>query len=583
MLNNLGLAHEALDDEDAAETLYRRVLARDSANADALANLANVLFARGDYRATTELYERLFALRPQLPAYVWLQRGHALRHENRFRDTEWCFREALKQEPGKLPILANLAQSLFEQERFADALPVLEDMLARDADNAWALTMLCAARQHDCDWAGIDALFAALRRAMDAHPECGATPPNPFSMLSMPLAGDYQLRAARCWSASFASAGARPPPVRGLPSGRLRIGFLSSDLRAHALTYLGLEHWEKLRGGAFETFAYSLKPDVPGAFGERVRSAFDHYANVTDETAAALAAHIRADGIGVLFDCNGHTLYARPEVFALRPAPIQVAYLGYPGTMGAPWYDYIFTDAFSLPPEAERWCDEKPLRMPHSSFPSDTTRIPPGPRPQRSEHGLPDDAFVFMCFNNNNKILADVFAVWMRLLRAVDGSVLWLLSSDDAVQRNLRAEAAARGVAAERLVFARRAPIDVHMARQPLADLFLDTRPYGAHTTANDALLMGLPLLACVGEQLPSRIAAGQLLALGLPELITRSLAEYEARALELARDRPQLDALRARMATNRSTHPLFDMTRYTADFEALVLRTWSDYLATAR
>jgi predicted O-linked N-acetylglucosamine transferase (SPINDLY family) len=583
VINNLGLAHEALGDKDAAEACYRRVLARDAFNTDALANLANVLFARGEYVATEDVYERLFALRARLPAYVWLQRGHALRNANRFIDAETCFRAALEEEPGKLPILANLAQALDEQGRYTEAVPILVEIIARQPDNGLALTVLCAVKQKTCDWSGLETQFATLRGLLDEHPDGGASPPNPFPVLSMPLAAKYQRSAARGWSTQFGAPGAMPPALSEMPAGKLRIGFVSSDLRGHAMTFLALEHWEKLRGGRLETFAYSLHPDEPGERGERIRNAFDHYSNVDDDSAPTIAARIRADGIGVLFDCNGHTRLARPAIFALRPAPVQVNYIGFPGTMGAPWYDYIFADPFGLPPEAEQWFDEKPLRMPHASFPSDTRRAPTGPAPARSAHGLPDDAFVFICFNNNNKILRDVFAIWMRLLAAVEGSVLWLVAANDDVERNLKQEAAARGIAPARLIFAQPVSMQGNMARLPLADLFLDTLPYGAHTTANDALLMGLPVLTCTGECLVSRIAGSQLLALGVPELVTGSLAEYEAMALKLARDRPLLRSLRARVAANRATHPLFDMDRYSADFEEIVLRAWADYVATAR
>lgn len=584
VLNNLGLAQEASGDRDAAQASYRRALALESDNADALGNLANVLFAQGIYAETEVLYRRLFALRPQLPTYVVMQRGHALRELGWLAEAEACFRSALVQEPDKTEILVNLAQVVYEQQRFDEALPIFEEIVVREPDDGAARAMVCATKLQVCDWDGIEAKLCDLADFLAAHPDGGDATPSPGILLTMPIDAPVQQRVARAWSRKSIIPDAQPPVLEPLrPGERLRIGFVSSDLRGHAFTYLALEHFENLRGGRLETFAYSIHPDAEGALGVRIRNAFDHYVNVTEEPAPAIAERIRADRIGVLFDCNGHTKFARLEVFARRPAPVQVSYLGYAGTMGAPWVDYIVVDPFGLPPQAERWFDEKPLRMPHASFPSDTKRAPMGPPPSRSTQGLPDDAFVFSCHNNTSKIMPDVFAIWMRLLARVPGSVLWLYAPVAKVADNLRREAAARGVDPQRLVFAPRADLAPYMARHALADLFLDTFPYGAHTTANDALLMGVPVLTCAGERLVSRIPGSQLHALGLPELVTDSLEAYEAMALELARDRSLLRSLRTRIAANRATHPLFDMRRYSADFEALTLRAWDDYLATRR
>ncbi|HEY2930063.1 MAG TPA: hypothetical protein VGJ65_24685, partial [Albitalea sp.] len=250
----------------------------------------------------------------------------------------------------------------------------------------------------------------------------------------------------------------------------------------------------------------------------------------------------------------------------------------YPGTLGAPWYDYIFTDRFSLPEHLTPFYTERPLYMPHMAFPSDTTRLPPGPPPSRAACGLPEQAFVFCCFNSAYKILPDVFAIWMRLLHAVPGSVLWLLETSAEAKENLRHEAGRAGIDPARLVFAARVHVGAHVARHACADLFLDTYPYGAHTTANDALLAGLPVITCVGDTLVSRICGSQLSAISLPELITTSFADYEALALELAQDAALLQGYRARLAANRRTTPLFDMARYARDFEEAMQRIWAEY-----
>jgi predicted O-linked N-acetylglucosamine transferase (SPINDLY family) len=362
------------------------------------------------------------------------------------------------------------------------------------------------------------------------------------------------------------------------PGERLRVAFATWNFRDHPTMHLSLEFWEKIDRSRLEMFAYSLRHDDDNPFLRRARAAFEHFADVSQETVDGIARRIRKDRIAILIDRNGYTLNAREGIFPLRPAPLQINCIGFPGTLGAPWYDYIFTDRFSLPEHLQRFYTERPLYMPHMAFPSDTTRLPAGPPPSRAACGLPESGFVFCCFSNAYKILPDVFAVWMRLLHAVPGSVLWLLETSAEAKENLRREAAAAGIDPQRLVFAPLVPVGTHVARNAAADLFLDTYPYGAHTTANDALLAGLPVLTCTGETLVSRIAGSQLSAIGLPELITPSFAAYEALARELATQPVLLQGYRQRLSANRATAPLFDMARYARDFEAAMARIWAEH-----
>ena len=263
-----------------------------------------------------------------------------------------------------------------------------------------------------------------------------------------------------------------------------------------------------------------------------------------------------------------------------RPAPIQINSIGFPGTLGDDCYDFILVDRFGAPEAMQPFYTERLWHMPHASYPSDTVRAPQGPPPSRAECGLPERGFVFCCFNKSFKILPDVFEIWMRLLHAVPGAVLWLLASDAESSANLRREAAAAGVDPARLVSAPKVSQEEHLARHAAADLLLDTFPYGAHTTTNDALLAGLPVLTCVGETLVTRLAGSQLHAIGLPELVTDNFTDYEALALHLAREPQALAELRARLAANRRTYPLFDMAGYTRDFEDGLEAIWRDYTA---
>jgi predicted O-linked N-acetylglucosamine transferase (SPINDLY family) len=370
------------------------------------------------------------------------------------------------------------------------------------------------------------------------------------------------------------------PPLEARRSGRLRVGFVSSDFRPHPMVYLSIAYWEGFDRDRFETFAYGIGPRDPGPIGERVARAFEHFTDVSEMPVAAIADRIRADRIQVLIDLNGYTKNSREQIFALRPAPVQINYLGYPGTLGADWYDYALVDRYSAPDALQPFFTERLLPLPHRSFPSNPARLPAGLPPSRAECGLPADAFAFACFNNAFKILPEVFAVWMRLLRAIDGSVLWLLEADADAEGHLRAHARAAGVDPARLVFAPRAPVERHVARIAAADLVVDSFPYGAHTTANDALLAGVPLVTHAGETLVTRIAGSQLHAIGLPELVTSDRTAYEALARDLAQNPGELSRFRARLAANRATFPLFDTPRFTRDFEAALTRAWDEIAA---
>ena len=581
VLNNLGLALAEVGENASAEAYYRRVLAVEPEHPDALANLANVLFAREATQETIAVYDRLFAIRRDWPASIWIQRAMAQSRAEQISAAIDSYAEAARLTPDDMQVHLQLGTLHVQEGRFADGEAALQRALSLDPGNLYALSMLTYARQQRCEWSGLNSLFARIESALEgADPET-EFPCMPFATLAMPLSPRAQLHAAQRWSRTVAS-GPLPerPTVSRAPGERLRVAFVNWNMRDHPTMHLSLEFWEKIDRARLEMFAYSLRPGDDNPFERRARSAFEHYAEMSQESAAGIAQRIHDDRIAILIDRNGYTLNAKEGIFPLRPAPIQVNCIGFPGTMGAAWYDYIFTDRFSLPEQLQRFYTERPLYMPHMAFPSDTTRLPAGPPPTRAACGLPESGFVFCCFNTSYKILPDVFAIWMRVLQAVPGSVLWLLETRPEAKANLRREAQRARVDPVRLIFAPFVPTGEHVARNAAADLFLDTYPYGAHTTANDALLGGLPVLTRVGETLVSRIAGSQLLAIGLPELITSSFADYEALALELAARPDLLGGYRRRIAANRATTPLFDMARYARDFEDAMERIWSEHAA---
>ncbi|MGH8851885.1 MAG: tetratricopeptide repeat protein [Casimicrobiaceae bacterium] len=582
LLNNLGLACEAQGLADEAEACYRQVLAASPDHPDALANLGGAQYERAAYREAAQTYDRLFAIRRDAPPWIWVRRGIA---QDRIHDeagAEASFREAARLAPDDLQIHVNLITQQMALRRYAAAEPTLLRTLELDPGNPYALSMLVHARQQRCIWNGLGALFAEVDSALARPPHGdGRYAVNPFPLLGMPCDAQAQLRAAQRWAVTMAPPSPVPRPAAANARGeRLRVGFVSSDLREHPMAHLQMEHWELIDRTRLETFAYGLRAADPGPIGGRIARAFGHFADVSRESTEEVFRRIRADRIDILFDLNGYTAGGDSRLMMLRPAPVQVNSIGFPGTLGADCYDYILVDRFAAPEAMQPFYTERLWHMPHASYPSDTTRAPQAPPPSRAACGLPAQGFVFCSFNKPFKILPDLFARWMRLLHAVPGSVLWLLEGDAETSANLRREAAVAGVDPARLVFAPKVPLERHLARHAAADLFLDSFPYGAHTTSNDALLVGLPVLTRAGETLVTRLAGSQLHAIGLPELVTGNFADYEEKALALARNPAALAALRARLAANRRTYPLFDMARYTRDFEHGLEAIWRDYRA---
>jgi len=576
VLNNLGLALEAVGERERACDCYQKVLATDPSQPDALGNIANALFEKNELKAAADAYARLFAIRRELPVAIIVRRGIVLQRSGRVDEAEACFSEAARRAPDDVRVLANLGSACIEQSRYDAADAPLARARELDPGNAYVASMLAHARAQRCAWDGMDQLFAELSRLIEASTG-EASNVAPMPLLAMPLPPQALRRAAANWGSSFAAqpAPARPAPIPAV-DGRLRVGFASSDLRPHPMTAVISEVLERLDRARMEVFAYGLMAPDTGPVGRRIAAAVDHFIDLSEFTTAQALQRIRADGIAILFDLNGYTRGGRPELFAQRAAPLQINSIGFPGTLGVDWYDYIHVDPFVAPEAAKPNYAERFFRMPHSYYASDTKRAPVGPLPSRAQCGLPDDAFVFCSFNNAFKILPPIFHAWMRILKATAGSVLWLLDTNAHARANLLREAVKGGIAPGRLVFAPRVGVAEHVARNAAADLFLDTTPYGAHTTANDALLAGLPVLTIAGETFASRVAGSQLHAIGLPELVTASLAEYESLAVALAHDRGRLAELRTRLARNRRTHPLFDMARYARDLEDGLSELWN-------
>ena len=573
LLNNYGLALDANGAGERAQATYRRILEARPDHRQALRNLAHSLCSARRFGEAALHCAHYLTLHPEGDARVWIDQGICQHAAGDDVAAEASFRRALALAPGDAVAQTNLASVLIDRGDFEAAEAPLAGAAADDPNFLYAAALLAYCRQHLCAWDGLAALHARVVRGIEQEENALV---NAFAALSVPMSAAHQLRAARRWAQSLAPSDSVAAPTPRARASPLRLGYVSSDFRTHAVAFLATELWERHDRARFETRAYSIAPPENSPLGHRVAAAFSRFIDCSAEEADATAQRIRADDIDILIDLNGYTTHARSEIFAQRPAPVQINWLGYLGTLGAPWYDYVITDRFVTPEDQQAFFTERFLPMPHCCAPSDTRRVAAAV-PSREACGLPAQGFVFACFNAPYKILPPVFDVWMRLLGAVPGSTLWL-AQQGAARDHLQQEAAARGIDPERLTFAARLPPERHLARHAHADLFVDTLPYNAGTTANDALFMGVPVLTCSGETMASRIAGSQLHAIGLPELVTQSLAEYEALALRLAREPQTLAALRARLADNRHTHPLFDMARYTRDFEALLLRTWDEH-----
>lgn len=557
-LIRLGRHTEALDDLD-------RLLRQRPGYGDAHYNRGVALLALGRSEEAIASCDRALQLDPR-DADAFNNRGLAWTALQRIDRAERDFGHALALRPDHADALHNRAVALQSLRRPAEAAEAYARLVALRPDYPYAKGKLLHARMLCCDWRGFDRLAAEV----DAEVRRGGPAIDPFGYLAVARSAADARRCAETYAAGIRPNGAAPPSRPAPPAGspRIRIGYLSGEFRRQATSLLMVQFFESRDRRRFEAVAFDNGFDDRSDTRRRLAAAFDEIVDIAPLSDADAAQAIERRGIDILVDLSGYFGRSRPGVLALRPAPLQLNYLGFPGTLGGAWIDYLVADARLIPPEACVHYREQVVHLPLCYQPNDATREI-GEAPARADCGLPPQGFVFCCFNNNFKITPAVFEVWMRLLKALDGSVLWLLEDNPAAAANLRGEAERRGVAAGRLVFAPRWPLERHLARQRLADLFLDTLPCNAHTTASDALWAGLPLLTCRGETFAGRVAASLLDGLGLPELITEDLAAYEAAALRLAREPQALAELRERLARHRLDHPPFDTLRLTRHVEA--------------
>jgi predicted O-linked N-acetylglucosamine transferase (SPINDLY family) len=560
-----GSARLALKREAEAIADFDAAIALDPSHAPAHYDRGSALLALHRPADALASFDRCLAL-DAAHVDARINRGNALHALRRHEEAIADFDLALRAGPALAGVVANRGDALLDLKRYDEAADAFARVLELDAGYPYAIGKRLYAQMMACDWRGLPALQAAVEDGLAA----GRATILPFAYSAVGTSPEALLRCARLFADDqFPS---RPPLVAaGTRYGheRLRVGYLCGEFRNQATAILATELFELHDKSRFELVAFDNGWDDGSTLRRRIAAAFDEIVDISqlsdDEAARAVATR----EVDILVNLNGWFGLGRTGVFARRPAPVQVNYLGFPGTMGTPYMDFIVADDICVPAGEEAACAERVVRLPRCYQPNDRQRRIAEALPTRAEAGLPDSGLVFACFNNTYKIAPAMFAAWMRILRAVDGSVLWLLQDNAAAERHLGDAAEAAGVARDRLRFAPRTRLDEHLARHALADLFLDTLPYNAHTTASDALWAGLPVLSCRGTTFPGRVGASLLAAVGLAdELLVDDLAAYEARAIELARDRAALARLREALVARRADAPLWDTPGYARALE---------------
>ena len=590
-LNELRQYREAIEDFD-------RAIALNPNYAEAYNNRANAQHGLRQYQAAIASCDRALAIHPGL-AETWNNRGNAYHALQQYGEAERDFRECIRLKPDFADAYNNLGTLLQDRQQYPAALAALDRAIQLKPDFAHAYSnrgnlqqqleqypaalanftqamrlnpasdYLAGMRLHMkrflCDWEDLD----AESRQLEARIECGEKAAIPFPTLAISSSAALQQQAAEIYVRDRypAPSGAAPIP-RGPRRNTIRIGYFSADFRQHAVSNLMAGLFEQHDKSRFETVGFSFGPDIRDAMTDRIAAAMDQFLDVrslSDHEVVELSRRLEVD---IAVDLVGLTENNRCGIFAGRAAPLQVNYIGYPGTMGAEYIDYLIADSTLVAHESRQHYTEKIVSLP-DSFQVNSRNAISDRLYTRGEEGLPEQGFVFSCFNNSYKISPATFDVWMRVLGRVEGSVLWLLGGDPLTVANLRKEAARRGIDPERLVFARRLPLAEHLSRQRLAGLFLDTLPFNAGATASPALWAGLPVLTCMGETFAGRMGASLLRAIGLPELVTTNARDYEALAIELALDPERLRGIRERLEVNRLTTPLFDTAAFTRNLEA--------------
>jgi predicted O-linked N-acetylglucosamine transferase (SPINDLY family) len=548
-----------------ATACLERVLAIDPRSSEAILNLGHIEYLNHNYDRSLQLYDELIKITPD-SAEAYNNRGIVLKDLGRLEEALASYDKALSLKPDYAEAYKTRGAVLRDLKRLDEALASYEKALSLNPELEFLFGVYLHTKMQLCDWG----YFNNNLTQLIADVEQSRLAVSPFILLGLIDQPALQNNAAKTYSTTqYPKRDALGPFVKRPLNEKVRIGYYSADFQTHATAYLIAELFEVHDHDRYELYGFSFGPSSNDEMRRRIVSAFDRFIEVNSMSDRQIAQLSRDMGVDIAVDLKGYTQHGRTGIFAEGAAPIQVNYLGYPGTMGAEYMDYIIADKTLIPEQYQSEYTEKIVYLPGSYQVNDSKRRISGRQFSRQELGLPESGFVFCCFNNNYKIQPQTFDGWIRILKAVEGSALWLFENSPAVAVNLRREAEARGLDGSRLIFAKQMPLEEHLARQRLADLFLDTLPYNAHTTTSDALWAGLPVLTCAGKSFASRVAASLLNALDLPELITHSQEEYEDRAVELATNPSGLQAIKNKLERNRLVTSLFDSKRFARHIEA--------------
>jgi len=539
-------------------------------------NLGNVYAKLRQFDQALSAYEQAALLDPQ-DAETWSNAGIVFFELKRFEEAIALYDKALAIHPNYAEALCNKGNALDELKRYEEAIACYEKALSINPNIDWAPGVWMHLKLKVSSWENLEANVEVLLAKITA----GEKVSNPFPLLAMSDDPMLHRQASEIFAHYQYPSNSTLGPIAKHPKGeKIRIGYFSADFHNHATGYLLAELIELHDKKQFELIGISFGPNQDDEMRIRLQQSFDQLIDASTMSDIEIAQLSRDLKIDIAVDLKGFTQNCRTGIFAYRAAPIQLSYLGYPGTMSTHYIDYLIADQTLIPQEAQQAYSEKIAYLPNSYQANDRKRVISEKQFTKGDLGLPEQGFIFCSFNNNYKILPATFEIWMRILKAVDGSVLWLYEDNAAAADHLRQEAEKRGVHPSRLVFAKRMPLAEHLARHQLADLFIDAFPCNAHTTASDALWAGLPVLTLMGNSFASRVAASLLKAIELPELITSTPQAYEALAIEVAKKPAKLAALKQKLASNRLTTPLFDTPQFTKDLEQSYVQIYERYQA---
>ena len=545
--------------------LMERAIKLNPNNADYCYNLGIVLYDLKQLEGAVASYDKAIQLDPDY-AEAYYNRGNAFHDLRQLDAAVASYDKAIQLDPGYVGAYVNRGNALQHLKRFDAAASSYDKAIQLKPDLDYLIGTWLHTRMKLSDWSNLESNVAELITKV----ESGIKSSPSFNILSLTTSLSVQKKVSEIWVNDKNPYNPSLGPITKLQrSNKIRIGYFSADFRNHAVSLLMAELFEIHDRLRFELIAFSFGPDQQDEMQKRVFKSFDQFIDVRMMSDKAVAELSRKLCIDIAVDLGGHTGDNRMGIFSYRAAPIQVSYIGYPGTSGADYIDYLIADKTIIPKHSQQHYVEKVAYLPNSFQVNDRKKVISGKKFFREELGLPVEGFIFCCFNNNYKITPYSFDSWVRILNAVKGSILWLSEGNQTAAINLRKEAEKRGLDPQRLVFAKRMQSpDHHLARHRVADLFLDTLPYNAHTTASDALWAGLPVLTCMSESYASRVAASLLKSIGLPELITTDQVSYESLAIELATDPVKLRIIRDKLAANRLTTPLFDTPLFTRHIE---------------